>query len=143
MSDGDVRVNDELVIPAGELVYRASRSGGPGGQHVNTSSTRVELVWDVRGSAALTDPQRERILEKLASRVTAEGALILASSTTRSQHRNREDVTERLAELLRQALHVPRPRRKTRPPKASREARLRQKKMRSERKRLRGKVPVD
>jgi ribosome-associated protein len=141
MSDSIVRVNDDLWIPASELEYRASRSGGPGGQHVNTSSTRVEVVWNVNASPSLTEEQRMRIHQKLGNRISGEGLLALASSTTRSQHRNRVDVTARLAELLRGALEVQKPRRKSRPSRAAREARLREKKHRSEAKRLRREPP--
>ncbi|HET6232490.1 MAG TPA: alternative ribosome rescue aminoacyl-tRNA hydrolase ArfB [Longimicrobiaceae bacterium] len=136
-------VNDSLWIPRAELDYRATRSGGPGGQHVNTSSTRVELTWDVAASAALDEAQRALLLQKLANRMDAEGVLRLAASEHRSQHQNKEAVTERLAELVRQALHVPKPRRKTRPTRASREERLRSKKMQSEKKRTRGRISGD
>lgn len=129
-----------MSVPRAELSFRASRAGGPGGQHVNTSSTRVELVWDVVGTSSLTEQQRSRVLEKLANRINAEGELLLAESGSRSQHQNRETVTERFVELLAEALHVPKPRRKTKPPKASRERRLQAKKRRSEVKRLRGPV---
>lgn len=137
MAEGDVRINDRLIVPAAEISYRASRSGGPGGQHVNTSSTRVELVWDVESSAVLTEEQRDRLREKLATRISGEGLLAVSDSTSRSQHRNRQEVTERFAELVREALEVPKPRRKTRPPRAAAEERLREKKLRSEAKRLR------
>jgi ribosome-associated protein len=143
MTDGTIPVNPELTIPLSEVSYRASRSGGPGGQHVNTSSTRIELVWDVEHSPSLTDAQRALILEKLANRISGEGVLTLASSETRSQHQNREQVTERLAELLRGALHVPKKRKKTKPPRAARENRLQAKKRRSETKRLRRAPPPD
>lgn len=141
--DGLLSVNDDLWVPRAELDFRASRSGGPGGQHVNTSSTRVELLWNVAGSPSLTEAQRDRILEKLANRIDSEGVLHLAASEHRSQHQNREAAVERFVELLRQALHVPRPRRKTRPPRASRERRLQSKKRRSEVKRMRGPVRAD
>lgn len=137
MTEGAIQVNPALAIPAAELSYRASRSGGPGGQHVNTSSTRIELVWDVANSPSLTEEQRARLLEKLSGRINSEGVLALASAATRSQHRNREDVTERFAILLREALEVPRARRKTRPSRASKERRLQEKKQRSETKRIR------
>jgi ribosome-associated protein len=143
MDEGWIRITPELSIPVTEIAYRASRSSGPGGQHANTSSTRVELVWDVGTSSALTLEQRDRILEKLASRLTGEGVLILASEATRSQHRNREDVTSRFAEMLREALHVRKARKKTRPTRASRERRLQTKKQRSERKKLRGPITFD
>jgi ribosome-associated protein len=143
MSDGSIVITPEVSVSASEITYRASRSSGPGGQHANTSSTRVELVWDVDASTALSDAQRARVREKLASRISADGLLILASEETRSQHRNREDVTERFAEILRQALHVPKARRKTRPSRASRERRLQTKKQRSETKKLRKPVSPD
>jgi ribosome-associated protein len=136
-------VTDDLFIPRAELTYRASRSGGPGGQHVNTSSTRVELVWDVAGSPSLTEAQRALIQEKLANRINAEGELQLVGGESRSQHQNKEAVTERFAELLREALHVPKPRRKTRPPRAAKEERLQSKKRRSETKKMRGPVGME
>src|SRR6185295_11453071 len=89
-------VAPDLRVPLAELEFRASRSGGPGGQHVNTSSTRVEVTWDVASSAALSAEQRQRLLARLASRLDGSGRLRLVSSSTRSQLRNREDVTERL-----------------------------------------------
>src|SRR5688500_13861216 len=85
-----LRVTDELSIPLAELTYRATRSGGPGGQHVNTSSTRVELEFDVGASPSLGDEQRTRIQERLATRIDGAGILRLASSGSRSQHQNRE-----------------------------------------------------
>jgi ribosome-associated protein len=97
----------------------------------------VELVWDVGQSAVLTEEQRERLREKLANRISGEGLLAVSGSSSRSQHRNREEVTERFAELVREALEVPKPRRRTRPPRAAAEERLREKKLRSEAKRLR------
>lgn len=135
-----LHVTDDLFVPRAELTFRASRSGGPGGQHVNTSSTRVELAWDVAGSPSLDGAQRALLLEKLANRINSEGVLLLTEGGSRSQHRNREAVTERFQELVRAALHVPRPRRKTRPTRASRERRIQSKKRRSEVKRLRGPV---
>lgn len=135
-----ISINDELFIPKSELTYRATRAGGPGGQHVNTSSTRVELVWDVGTSPSLTAPQRRRIRSKLANRINQDGVLQLSDASTRSQHRNREAVTERLRELVAGALVVRKPRKKTSPSRASRERRLQEKKKRGEVKRLRGPV---
>jgi ribosome-associated protein len=140
---GVIEVNPDLFVPGSELSFRASRSGGPGGQHVNTSSTRVELVWSVDDSPSLTDAQRARIREKLANRINAAGELLLAEGGSRSQHQNREEVVQRFRELLAEALHVPKPRRRTRPPRASREKRLRQKKQRAEVKKMRGKPTRD
>jgi ribosome-associated protein len=135
--DGPLEVNDSVRIPRAELTYRATRSGGPGGQHVNTSSTRVELAWDVGASPSVGDEQRALIREKLSNRINGEGVLLLAASDHRSQNQNKEAVTERFVELVRQALLVPKKRKKTRPGKAAREARLRAKKHRSEVKRSR------
>lgn len=136
--DGLIAVNDGLWIPRAELTYRATRSGGPGGQHVNTSSTRVELVWDVEGSPSVTEEQRALIRSKLANRISGEGTLLLAASDHRSQYQNKEAVTERFAALLREALVVQKKRKKTRPPRGASEARLRAKKQRSQLKKMRG-----
>ena len=138
-----LHITDAVSVPRAELDFRASRSGGPGGQHVNTSSTRVELVWDVDNSPSLTEQQRGRIMEKLSNRINAEGHLLLADSGSRSQHQNREAVVERFIQIVAQALHVPKRRKRTRPPKAAKERRLKAKKQRSEVKRLRGPVDID
>jgi ribosome-associated protein len=138
VSDGGAVVRPGLLIPRHELAFRASRAGGPGGQHVNTSSTRVEVVWNVRRSAALTADERERVLAKLASRIDGDGNLRVVSSEFRSQARNREAAVERLGETVRKALHVPRSRKKTRPTRSSVEKRLSEKKLKSSRKKDRG-----
>lgn len=138
--DDAVVINPELRIPRAELTYRATRAGGPGGQHVNTSSTRVELTWDIKQSPSITDEQRERITRRLAKRVTADGVLRLTSAGSRSQYQNKEDVTERFARMIAQALHKPKIRKKTKPSRASKEARLQSKKHRSETKKRRGRI---
>ena len=132
---GFLDVSPDLRVPLAELEFRASRSGGPGGQHVNTSSTRVEVTWDVAGSPALSEEQRRRLLVRLASRLDGTGRLRLVSSGTRSQLRNREDVTERLREVVAQALVVPKARKRTRTPRAAKAARLESKRRRSATKR--------
>ena len=138
MTDGSALVVDHaLSIPRSELTFRASRSGGPGGQHVNTSSTRIELVWTAAASRALTPELRQRLTERLAARLDAEGNVRVVASAYRSQTRNREDAEERLAALLRRALHVPKARKKTRPSRAAVETRLDAKKKKSEKKRNR------
>ena len=124
-------VSPALSLPLAELEYRASRSGGPGGQHVNTSSTRVEVWWDVAGSSALTEEQRARLLARLATRLDSAGRLRLVSSGSRSQLRNREEVTERLRDLVAAALRVPKARKRTRPSRAAKAARLEAKRRRS------------
>ena len=138
-----LQINDSLWIPRAELTYRATRSGGPGGQHVNTSSSRVELAWDVDGSPSLTDEQRALIKAKLANRINSEGVMLLSGSEQRSQHQNKESVTARFAQLVAQALIIPKARKKTRPSRAAKEARLQEKKKRSETKRMRGNIRHD
>jgi ribosome-associated protein len=138
MADANVlEITAELSIPLGELEYRASRSGGPGGQHVNTSSTRVEIWWDVAGSSAPTADQRARLLQKLAARLDSNGRLRLVSSGTRSQLRNREEVTERLRDVVAAALVVPKKRQPTKPSRAVKAARLEAKRRRAATKRER------
>ena len=132
---GFLDISPDLRVPLAELEFRASRSGGPGGQHVNTSSTRVEVTWDVASSAALSAEQRQRLLARLASRLDGSGRLRLVSSSTRSQLRNREDVTERLREVVAQALVVPKGRKRTGTPRAAKAARLESKRRRSATKR--------
>ena len=135
MSDEGIVVSPTLTIPASEITFRASRAGGPGGQHVNTSSTRIELLWDLTNSRAVSEVERARLLEKLAARLDAEGMIRVVASDRRSQSQNREAAAERLAKIVRQALVVPRKRRATKPTAASREQRLDEKKRRGERKR--------
>ena len=135
MSDGDIVITPALTIPRAELQFRASRAGGPGGQHVNTSSTRVERLWDLSHSTVVSDEQRGRLLTKLAARLDAAGMVRVVASARRSQSQNRDAAAERLAVLVRQALVVPRKRRPTRPTRASREQRLADKRKRGEQKR--------
>ena len=122
--DAMLRVSPELLLPLAELEFRATRSGGPGGQHVNTSSTRVEVSWDVAGSPTLTSTQRDRLLMRLASRLDGSGHLRLVSSSSRSQLRNKEDVIARLRELVAEALVVPKNSKSTKPSRAAKAARL-------------------
>jgi ribosome-associated protein len=140
MSDESIdglRVNDSVVIPRDELAARASRAGGAGGQHVNTSSTRIELVWNVGATRALTDEQRERVLQKLSSRLDGERNVRVVASDRRSQRQNREAAESRLAELVRAALIVPKKRKPTKPGRAAKQARLDSKKRLSEKKQQR------
>lgn len=141
--EGSLTVTESVSIPRAELEYRATRAGGAGGQHVNTSSTRIELLWNLASTQALDDEARERVAAKLASRLDGEGKLRVVSSARRSQAQNRESAEERLAELVRGALAVPRRRKATRPTRASKEARLDAKKKRSETKRRRRSGPED
>ncbi len=135
---GALRVTDQLSIPRDELTVRASRAGGAGGQHVNTSSTRIEVVWGVASSRALDEVQRSRLLAKLASRLDADGRVRVVSSARRSQRQNLEAAEDRLAELVRRALAMPKRRVATRPTRGSVERRLDEKRRRAERKRGRG-----
>ena len=129
-----------LVIPAAELVERFSRSSGPGGQSVNTADSRVELEYDVTGSTALSQTQRDRALANLAQRLI-DGRLVVDASEHRSQHRNRVAARERLADLVRSALAPPPPpRRPTKPSRRARQRRLDAKRQRGETKSLRGRV---
>jgi ribosome-associated protein len=139
----DLFINDRVTIPGSELEYAASRSSGPGGQHVNTADTRIQLRWNVEQTVALSEAQRARVRRFLAPRLTESGDLILASDQHRSQRRNREEVTRRLAALVREALVPPKPRRKTKPTRASKEKRLSEKKRRAEIKKGRGKPAGD
>jgi ribosome-associated protein len=118
-------------IPIGELHWRFSRSGGPGGQHANTADTRVEVVFDIAGSPSLGPIQRARLLEKLGPE------LRVVASDERSQARNRALALDRLRDRLAAGLHVEQPRRPTKPTRASQERRLQAKRRRSETKRLR------
>jgi ribosome-associated protein len=141
MSDENgFRVSPGLLIPWDELEFRATRAGGPGGQHVNTTATRIELLWNTVASRSVNPAQRARIRQKLATRLSADGTLRVVSAGRRSQWQNKEEALERFRELVARALVIPKRRVKTRPSKASKEARLSGKKARSGIKRLRGRV---
>ncbi len=132
-----------LVIPAAELVERFSRSSGPGGQGVNTTDSRVELVFDVEASTALTPVQRERLTTSLAGRLVA-GRVTVVASEQRSQLRNRATARERLVDLLREGLAPPPPaRRATKPTQGSERRRIEGKKRRSQVKSGRGRIQPD
>jgi ribosome-associated protein len=134
MDDSDLFVNHLLSIPRAELVVRATRSGGPGGQHVNTSSTRVEVLWNVVNSAALFEDQRVQLVGALRTRLSAAGDLRVVASDTRSQSRNRALAESRLAEIVRRGLIIKKARKKTRPTRSAVERRLAEKKLHSKRK---------
>jgi ribosome-associated protein len=134
--DDALQVNDGVAIPLAEIELRASRSSGPGGQHANVTSSRIEAVFDVDASEALSDSQRDRLRERLGARVTA------VAQDARSQARNRELALERLREKLAAGLARPKPRRPTRPSRAAREQRLEKKRRTSQRKRER-RPPTD
>jgi len=127
-----LNIKPGLEIPESELEFVASRSGGPGGQNVNKVSSRVTLRFDMERSASLDESQRVRIRRKLASRINKDGILQVSSQRTRSQDLNREDVTARFAELLRDALQEDKARIGTKATRVSREERLREKRKRTQ-----------
>jgi ribosome-associated protein len=134
---GPLRVNEDVVIPEGELRWRFSRSSGPGGQSVNTADSRVELRFDVAASTAMSEEQRAQVTERLAGRL-AQGVLSITASEQRSQLQNRQAALQRLVEVLAKALAPPPPpRRPTRVTRSAVERRLTDKRMRAEKKRLR------
>ena len=135
--EDDLRVSDQIVIPDHELEERFDPSGGPGGQHANRSSTRVELSFDLRSSASLSSEVKSRAIRRLSERFP-DGIVIVTASDTRSQWRNRKIARARLAELIAEAVAPPPPpRRPTRPTTASKRQRLDQKRLRAEVKRMR------
>jgi ribosome-associated protein len=133
----ELRINERLSLPLAEIELRTSRSSGPGGQHANVTASRVEAVFDVAASQALDEPQRSRLLERLGAVVTA------VAQDARGQSRNRELALQRLAQKLAAALRVQRKRRPTRPSRASKQRRLEQKRRTAEKKRRRGRPPLE
>jgi ribosome-associated protein len=139
-----VKINRRLAIPMDELALSATRSSGPGGQNVNKVATQVMLRFDVAHSPSLTEWQRSRILSRLRNRITTDGELVLTSQEHRTQRANRAAAVERFAELLSEALRQPKPRKKTRPTKASVARRLESKRKRSQKKSSRSaRFPID
>ncbi|MEL6655477.1 MAG: alternative ribosome rescue aminoacyl-tRNA hydrolase ArfB [Bacteroidota bacterium] len=124
-----------------EIIYRATRSSGPGGQHVNKTSTRVELYWDLEASEALSKTEKERLRVSLAKLLNKDGLLMITASPTRSQLRNKQAAEKKFINLLEKALIVPKKRKSPRGPSAQAKAkRLRDKRIQSERKAGRRKV---
>jgi ribosome-associated protein len=140
MDNDNLEINHQVSIPRAELDFRFSRSSGPGGQHAQKSSTRVELLFDVASSPSLTDSQRARVLKRLAGYVDSAGVLHLTAQSERSQLRNREEVVIRFQSLMRQALRRRKRRKPTKPTAKSKERRLKEKRRHSEIKKSRGKV---
>ena len=131
------RITPRLNIDDDELEFRTSTSSGPGGQHVNRTETRVTLLFDVDHSSSLNEEQRSRIREQLATRINRDGVLRVSSQKHRSQAANRDAAVARFVELLADALHEERPRRRTKPTRASRQRRVDDKKRRGAVKKLR------
>lgn len=133
----DLVINERLTIPAAELEISFSRSGGPGGQNVNKVESKVEVRWNPSRSAALVGSDREWLLERLQNRLTAAGDLLVTSSKTRDQAKNRFDALDKMEHLIRRAMFKPKRRRPTKPSRGAVERRLQDKKQASERKRSR------
>ena len=139
----DLPVRGTLVIPAEEIREAATRSSGPGGQHVNKTSTRVTLRWNVTSSGCLSASQRRRLREKLGTRLTRAGDLVVNCDRTRSRARNREFARARIVEIVSNALARQRPRKPTKPTKGSRARRRSEKVHRGKVKRTRRRVGSD
>lgn len=137
----DLVVRPGLVIPARDLSWSAARASGPGGQNVNKVSSKVDLRFDLEGTDALAPEVRARVRARARGRLDADGRVVIVSQATRDQKRNLEDARERLAELIRAALVVPKPRKKTKPSRGAQERRLGEKKRRAETKRARSARP--
>ena len=137
-----IPVTDQIALEDDEIVEKFVRASGPGGQHVNKTSTAVELRFDVRNSPSLPEDVKQRLEALAGSRLTADGVLILFSQTARSQEMNRQDARARLVDLIRRALHKPKPRKPTKPSYSSKLKRLESKTRRACVKSLRGR-PAD
>jgi len=143
MSEEWVEITEQLAIPLDELEFRFVRSSGPGGQHVNRSSTQVELLWDVAGSPTLSEGQRQRLLRELGPRIDTRGTLHIVDSSSRSQFQNRQEALERFRSLLQHALRRRKVRRPTAPSRASVEQRLQRKRQLGHKKQVRRKADWD
>jgi ribosome-associated protein len=136
-------ISPTIIIDDAELIERFVRASGPGGQNVNKVATAVELRFDIKQSASLPEPVRERLLARRDRRITDEGVLVISAQRFRTQDRNREDARERLAGVIQAALHVPKKRIATKPGKGAKERRLTGKRERSDIKRTRAKQSWD
>ena len=143
MSDEFITINTRVRIPISELQFQFARASGPGGQHVNRTESAVELSFDLANSASITPEDRTRALGKLGNYVDSVGTMHVVSQSERSQLRNRELAIARFAELLQQALVVPKKRRPTKPSKAAKAKRMDGKRKAGTIKRGRGKVEMD
>lgn len=135
----DLPIKNGIIIPEHELEITTSRAGGPGGQHVNRTSSRITVRWNVKNTNALNQEQKERVLQKLAPQLTGEGDLIIHNSASRSQEQNKKMALARLAQEVRNALHIPKKRMATKISKSVKEARLHEKSRRGFIKKMRSK----
>lgn len=139
MKDG-LPIKNGIIIPNHELEISSSRSGGPGGQHVQKTSSKITIRWNVNKSSALTDIQRQRILANLHNQLTIDGDLLVHSSSSRSAQQNKEAALSLLAQKVRKALHVPKKRVATQVPEGIKEHFFQKKKKRSDVKKMRRKI---
>ena len=140
---GPIPIRPGLEIPESDLTWSFSRSGGPGGQHVNTTDTRARLHFALTTCAVLTNPQKNRLREAHPSWINTDGDVVISSGENRSRLRNIEIVEQRLADAVRACLNPPKRRKKTRPSRAAKKRRLDSKKKRGQVKKNRGKVRYD
>lgn len=133
----DIYINEEVSIPASELEISASRAGGPGGQHVNKTSTKITVRWNVFKTLALNEELKMRVLQNLQSQLTTEGDFLVHNSESRSQEHNKQLALEKLADKIRKALEEPKIRKRPKISRSAKETRLKQKSRRSEIKKLR------
>ena len=124
----DIAIKNGIVIPGNELEITTSRAGGPGGQHVNKTDTRITIRWNVKNTIALSDVQKERVLINLEPRLTTDGDLIISNSASRSQQQNKKNAVMVLIKLVRSALYVPKKRIETKISQTLKKARLEKKK---------------
>lgn len=141
MSRDPIQITDAIAIDEREIEQKFIRASGPGGQNINKVATAVQLRFDVANSPSLPAAVRERLMGLAGRRITADGVLVIEAQRFRTQVRNRQDAIERLIALIRKAAEKPKPRRKTRPTRRSKERRLEGKRQRGETKRTRGVVP--
>jgi ribosome-associated protein len=135
----DIPVKNGITIPEHELEIKASKSGGAGGQHVNKTSTRITVRWNIKNTIALNKEQKKRVLQKLQTQISKDGDLVVHNSESRSQQQNKKNALAQLIKLVRKGLFIPKKRIKTKVPKTAKEARLRKKAHRSEIKKMRSK----
>ena len=135
-----ILVTDRLKIDPAELQFSFAKASGSGGQKVNKTNSQVELRWNIYSSKSLTEKQRELIEQNLRSKLSKEGDLIITSEIARSQHMNKQNCIDKFIQTLDRATHIPKPRKKTRPTRASKERRIKDKKVKSDIKKNRKKV---